>query len=156
MVVSALAKRSKRPAMPKKGRVLAFGTFDLLHPGHLFYLSEAKKLGRELVVIVARDKNVRHFKRQLPVNAEKARLMVVAALKDVDRAVLGQRSNFFDIIKKFNPQIVALGHDQWPGHQKLRHYLDENNIFAKIVRLPAFKARIFKSTLIKNKIKKRK
>ncbi|MFH0955203.1 MAG: adenylyltransferase/cytidyltransferase family protein [Candidatus Micrarchaeota archaeon] len=146
-------KKRPNPAAAK-GLVLAFGTFDLLHPGHLFYLAKAKKLGSKLVVIVARDANVRHFKGQLPVNSEKTRLNVVGSLKDVDHAVLGQRSNFFDIIKEFNPKIVALGYDQWPGRQKLRKYLDDHLIPAKIVRLPAYKIRIYKSTHIKNKIKK--
>ncbi len=139
---------------PNKGLVLAFGTFDLLHPGHLFYLAEAKKLGQKLAVIVARDKNVLHFKGRMPVNNEKTRLTVVRALKDVDGAVLGQRSNFFAIIKRFNPEIVALGYDQWPGRHKLRKYLDENGIGARIIRLPAFRAQVYKSTRIKTKIKR--
>lgn len=146
-------KPRKTPKKPKKGLVLAFGTFDLLHPGHLFYLAEARKLGKKLVVIVARDSNVKHFKGHFPVNLEKTRLTVVQSLKDVDQAVLGQRSNFFAIIKKFNPEKIALGHDQWPGMPKLRKYLDENGIPAKIVRLPAFKAHLYKSTHIKNRIK---
>ncbi|MCJ7794379.1 MAG: adenylyltransferase/cytidyltransferase family protein, partial [Methanoregulaceae archaeon] len=41
-------------------RVVATGTFDLLHPGHLYYLEQSKKLGDELFVIVARNTNVRH------------------------------------------------------------------------------------------------
>ena len=41
-------------------RVVATGTFDLLHPGHVFYLEESARLGDELHVIVARDVNVRH------------------------------------------------------------------------------------------------
>ncbi len=142
-----------RPKKPAKGLVLAFGTFDLLHPGHLFYLVEARKRGKKLVVIVARDSNVRHFKGHFPVNSEAVRLALVESLKPVSKAVLGQRSDFFSIIKRFNPEFIALGHDQWPGEQKLRKYLDENQIPAKIVRLPAFKAHIFKSTRIKNRIK---
>ena len=46
-------------------RVVATGTFDLLHPGHLYYLEESKKLGDELWVIVARDANVRHKPRPI-------------------------------------------------------------------------------------------
>jgi FAD synthetase len=46
-------------------RVLATGTFDLLHPGHLFYLEQSKALGDELVVIVARDANVKHKPRPI-------------------------------------------------------------------------------------------
>ena len=41
-------------------RVVATGTFDILHPGHVFFLSESRKLGDELWVIVSRETNVRH------------------------------------------------------------------------------------------------
>lgn len=138
---------------PVKGLVLAFGTFDLLHPGHLFYLEKALALGKKLVVIVARDQNVLYFKGVLPVNGEKTRLRIVQALKPVSKAVLGQRSNFFDIIKKFNPEFVALGYDQWPGRQKLLAYLSLHRIPAQIKRLPPFKAQHYKSSHIKSKIK---
>ncbi len=142
-----------RPKKPAKGLVLAFGTFDLLHPGHLFYLGEAKKLGKKLVVIVARDSNVLHFKGHLPVNQEAVRLVLVESLKPVSKAVFGQRSDFFSIIKRFNPEFIALGHDQWPGQKKLQTYLDQFAIPAKIRRLPAYKSRVFKSHHIKNRIK---
>jgi len=46
--------------MKMKRRVVATGTFDIIHPGHVTFLREAKKLGDELIVIVAREKNVRH------------------------------------------------------------------------------------------------
>ena len=42
--------------------VMAFGTFDVLHPGHHFYLEQARKLGDNLVVVVARDANVKKLK----------------------------------------------------------------------------------------------
>jgi FAD synthetase len=148
------AKTRKKGKKTLKGLVLAFGTFDLLHLGHLFYLGAARKLGKKLVVIIARDSNVKHFKGHQPVNNEKTRLTVVQSLKDVDQAVLGQRSNFFSIIQKFNPEKIALGYDQWPGIPKLQQYLNENNIPARIVRLPSFKARVYKSTHIKKRIKK--
>ena len=59
-------------------RIVATGTFDILHPGHLFYLEESKKLGDELFVIVARDANVKHKPR--PIIPEDQRLAMVAAL----------------------------------------------------------------------------
>ena len=68
-------------------RVVATGTFDILHPGHLWYLEESAKLGDELFVIVARDANIRHKPR--PVIPEEQRRVMVQALKPVTRAVLG-------------------------------------------------------------------
>ena len=72
--------------MQKKLKVLAFGTFDLLHEGHEFYLREAKKLGNKLAVIVARDLNVWRAKGYLPKQGEKERLRAVKKLKFVNRA----------------------------------------------------------------------
>ncbi|MDY6931735.1 MAG: adenylyltransferase/cytidyltransferase family protein, partial [Halobacteriota archaeon] len=68
-------------------RVLATGTFDILHPGHLTYFREAKKLGDELIVIVARDVNVTH--KPKPIIPEEQRVEMVGALSIVDKVILG-------------------------------------------------------------------
>ncbi|MCD4694128.1 adenylyltransferase/cytidyltransferase family protein, partial [bacterium] len=47
-------------------KVMCFGTFDNLHLGHLFYLKEAKKFGDYLVVVIARDNNVKKIKGRCP------------------------------------------------------------------------------------------
>ena len=69
-------------------RVMASGVFDILHPGHVMFLREAKKLGDELVVVVARDSTVMKFKHK-PIMPENVRRFLVESLKPVDRAVLG-------------------------------------------------------------------
>ncbi|MHC1592658.1 MAG: adenylyltransferase/cytidyltransferase family protein, partial [Methermicoccaceae archaeon] len=74
-------------------RVLATGTFEFLHPGHLYFLSEAKKLGDELVALVARDSMIRH--KPTPIIPEQQRLEMVAALKVVDKAVLGSEKSMW-------------------------------------------------------------
>ena len=66
-------------------KVMATGTFDLLHMGHIFYLREAKKLGDELVCVVARDSTVRKLKHE-PVTPEDMRLSIIRELKIVDKA----------------------------------------------------------------------
>jgi cytidyltransferase-like protein len=57
-------------------RVVATGTFDILHPGHIYYLEESRKLGDELWVIVARDANVKH--KPHPIIPEEHRLQMVS------------------------------------------------------------------------------
>ena len=69
-------------------RVMATGVFDLLHPGHVYFLEEAKQLGDELVVVVARDQTARRLKHE-PYVPEHIRRQMVEALKPVDRAILG-------------------------------------------------------------------
>ena len=49
-------------------KVMCAGTFDIIHPGHLYYLSEAKKYGDNLVVVVARDETSKDFKGKKPIH----------------------------------------------------------------------------------------
>jgi len=91
-------------------RVVAQGTFDILHPGHLHYLREAKAMGDELHVIVARAANVTH--KPGPIVPGSQRVEMVGALKPVDHARLGHPEDIFVPIEEIEPAIVALGHDQ--------------------------------------------
>jgi FAD synthetase len=114
-------------------RVVATGTFDLLHPGHLYYLEESKKLGDELFVIVARDVNVKH--KPHPIIPEDQRLQMVAALKPVDHAMLGDIKDMFLPIEKIRPDIITIGFNQMFDEQKLAQQLEERNISSQIVRI---------------------
>ncbi len=91
-------------------RVVAQGTFDILHPGHFHYLREAKAMGDELHVIVARSSNVTH--KPGPVVPGPQRVEMVAGLKPVDEARLGHPEDIFVPIEEIEPAIIALGYDQ--------------------------------------------
>lgn len=91
-------------------RVMAQGTFDVIHPGHLHYLRESAALGDELVVIIARDDRVRERKDLLM--DEESRRVVVEGLEMVDQAVLGSEGSIFDSVERFEPDVITLGHDQ--------------------------------------------
>jgi len=120
--------------------VMAFGTFDFFHPGHLHYLKKAKALGDRLVVVVARDKNVFTLKGKKPVNSEKDRLAVISQLSLVYKAVLGDREmRKWAVIKRFRPVAIALGFDQWPTIPSLRKELEKAGLSPRIVRISAFK-----------------
>src|SRR6056297_2381984 len=91
-------------------RVIAQGTFDILHPGHVHYLADAASYGDELHVIIARRENVTH--KAKPVLADRQRRDMVAALDVVDEAHLGHREDIFVPIERIDPDYVVLGHDQ--------------------------------------------
>ena len=114
-------------------RVLATGTFDLLHPGHLLYLERSKELGDELVVIVARDVNVKH--KPKPVIPEDQRLRMVQALKVVDLAVLGDEKDIFRPIEELRPDIITLGFDQHFNPATLVEEMARRNLHPKVVRV---------------------
>ncbi|KQC03689.1 MAG: FAD synthase [Methanoculleus sp. SDB] len=117
-------------------RVVATGTFDILHPGHLYYLEQSRSLGDELHVIVARDQNVRHKPR--PVIPEEQRLAMVAALKPVDAARLGDREDMFRPIADIHPDIITLGYNQHFSEERLETELRQRGISARVVRTEAY------------------
>jgi FAD synthetase len=117
-------------------RVMATGVFDILHLGHLHYLEESKKLGDELVVVVATDTTVRQRKHE-PITPEKMRCELVASLKPVDRAVLGREGgDIFQIVKDLKPDIITLGYDQPFDQQNLEKELSKRGLKVKVVRMP--------------------
>lgn len=88
---------------------MAQGVFDILHPGHIYYLEQSSELGDRLVVVVARDSNV---EEKETVFDEEERKKMVQALQVVDRAVLGSENDFSDTVEEVNPDVIALGYDQ--------------------------------------------
>jgi len=140
-------------------RVLATGTFDLLHPGHLMYLEQSRALGDELVVIVARDANVKH--KPKPIIPQDQRLLMVSALKMVDRAVLGSETDMFQPIEEFKPDIITLGYDQHFDAVLLKEELATRGIDARVVRLeghdpcPLCSSRIIVAKVLEERCPKR-
>ena len=118
-------------------KVMATGTFDLLHLGHIYYLKEAKKLGDKLAVVVATDITVRRLKHE-PVNPEEIRLDLIKQLKIVDEAYLGHEDDMYEIVEEIKPDIIALGFDQLHDEKKIESELKKRKIKAKIVRLKQY------------------
>ena len=106
-------------------RVMAVGVFDLLLAGHLHYVEQAKRLGDELVVVVAHDDTVRKQKHE-PITSHELRCRMVSGLKPVDTAMVGNppTSPIFDILDVVKPDIIALGYDQKHSVDAIREGLD--------------------------------
>jgi FAD synthetase len=113
---------------------MASGVFDILHTGHVHYLTEAKRLGDELVVVVATDNTVRRNKHE-PITPEKMRLELVQSLKPVDRAILGHEGDMFSVVSEIKPDIIALGYDQFFDEKALQGELDRRGMKIRVVRL---------------------
>ncbi|MFG1446238.1 MAG: adenylyltransferase/cytidyltransferase family protein [Thermoplasmatales archaeon] len=126
-------------------RVLATGVFDILHPGHVHFLTEAKKLGDELVVVVARDSVAQRMKR-LPFIPENIRVTMVGALKPVDRAILGVEGNIYDILTVVRPNIVALGYDQEFDANEIVKEGKKRGIELKVARISKYSDSEFDGT----------
>ncbi|MCD6478752.1 MAG: FAD synthase [Candidatus Diapherotrites archaeon] len=138
--------------MKREKVVLAFGTFDILHLGHIHYLKKARALGTELIVVVARDETVAREKGTEPVKDEKQRVAIVRALKFVDKAVLGLKGDKMQVILKYKPDVIALGYDHKVSKQTIERFLKRHGLQAKVVRIRAYKPAKYKSSLLKKKI----
>ena len=118
-------------------KIVAFGIFDILHPGHIAYLEAAKRLGDKLIVVVGRDKLAQKVKGKKPVMGEQDRLRIIQAIRCVDLAVLGDRAEAYQVLLHIKPDILAIGYDQNARHpviQKLR----SSGMHPKIVRIKKF------------------
>jgi FAD synthetase len=113
-------------------RVVAQGTFDLLHPGHLHYLRDAKAMGDVLYVIIARRDNVTH--KAPPILTDEQRREMVAALDPVDEALLGHPEDIFVPIEEIDPDVIVLGHDQYHDDAALEAALEERGIDCEVRR----------------------
>lgn len=113
-------------------RVVAQGTFDLLHPGHVHYLEEAASYGDELHAIVARSANVTH--KTKPVLPGRQRRDMVAALAAVDEARLGHTEDIFVPIEAIAPDVIVLGYDQHHDEAAIEAALADRDIDCRVER----------------------
>jgi FAD synthetase len=141
----------------KRRVVVASGTFDLLHLGHVRFLEEAKKAGgkdAELIVIVARDSTVKARKGKKPVMPEDQRRALVESLKVVDEAILGLEDFSIEkVIEKIQPDVIAVGYDQDGIEREVQKAIKEKNFSIHIVKIGRFgKRELDSSSKIMRKI----
>jgi D-beta-D-heptose 7-phosphate kinase/D-beta-D-heptose 1-phosphate adenosyltransferase len=108
-----------REKLGREGKRVVFtnGVFDILHPGHVRYLAEARRHGDALIVAVNSDRSVRANKGpDRPVHPEAERAEVITALAAVDVAVIFDDDTPDGIIKAIQPDVLVKGAD-WPADQ---------------------------------------
>jgi len=92
--------------------VLTNGCFDILHPGHVHYLQQAKEFGNRLVVLVNSDESVRRLKGQgRPVNSLEYRMAILAALECVDWVAAFDEDTPRNVICRLLPDVLVKGGD---------------------------------------------
>ncbi len=131
-------------------KVLAFGTFDIFHQGHEFFLKSAKAQGGLLYIVVALDSTVTKVKGREPLNNQNARLAVLQTLEYVDVVMLGSEGDKYSIISDIDPDVIFLGYDQTAFVEGLAAGLIEKGITAKIVKFQkSFKPEVYKSSKLR-------
>jgi FAD synthetase len=130
-------------------RVLLFGTFDLLHPGHRFVFAEAAKRG-DVSIVVARDENVRRIKGFAPEHDEAARVQAVEEAAPGATVVLGDAADFWAPVRRVQPDLILLGYDQ-----RMPPGIREDELPCPVERLPAFAPEKHKSSIARRKLGKK-
>jgi len=130
-------------------KVMVFGTFDGVHPGHENFFEQAKQHGDYLIAVVARDKTVDKVKGHQPEYSEVERRSMVGDDPNVDLAVLGKYRDKFEIIADHQPDVICLGYDQNSFVENIEAEVKRLGLEPKIVRLKAFRPDIYKSSLLK-------
>ena len=128
--------------------IMAFGTFDGIHLGHRFFLKNLQKFGKKIIIVIARDINVKKIKGKKPHFNEQERLNALQKIGLADVVILGDQNDFYQSIKKHQPDVIGLGYDQKANEE----YLRKNFPNIKIIRMPAFQPEKYKSSILKRQM----
>jgi rfaE bifunctional protein nucleotidyltransferase chain/domain len=110
----ALRRRAAARAL-RQTYVFTNGCFDVIHPGHVALLHQARRLGHYLMVAINSDRSVRELKGSgRPLQDEAARATVLAALQDVDGVVVFDEETPLELIRKLEPDVLVKGGDYTP------------------------------------------
>ena len=139
LVKENLIEQDKK-TLTEKGRnslkiVLAGGVFDIIHPGHIHTLKDAKALGDVLVVVVATDNTSVKMKKRRPLHDQEQRRELVNSLSMVDLCLVGQEEDIFKTVDLVRPQVIALGYDQTHQEKFIIDGCKRIKLDAKVARL---------------------
>ena len=145
-------KKDKKIIQELQLNILTFGSFDVVHEGHKYYLSEARKYGDCLITIIATDKNIQRIKWNLPLHNESHRAISVRNLQIANSVHIWSNDNPMKWITDFSPYSICLWYDQrWKFVEMLPKKVQELWLHIKIIKIPAFKPELYKSSLLKKK-----
>lgn len=129
--------------------VMVFGTFDYLHAGHENLFQQARELGDHIIAIIARDKTVKTIKGFSPDHNEKQRLQNLQNTGWANEVILGNQKDKTKVIKTYQPDVIALGYDQFAFTYSLEKLIIDLKLDSKIVRLKPYRPDMYKSSIIK-------
>ena len=127
-ILTAEQMRTVRDQMVRAGKKLVFtnGCFDILHRGHVAYMTFARNQGDALVVGLNSDASVKTNKGDLrPINPQDDRAFVLASLRAVDYVVIFDAKEPKELLKKILPQVLVKGKD-WAHYVSGREIVEAN------------------------------
>jgi FAD synthetase len=120
---------------------MCFGTFDLLHTGHVYFLNNAKKHGK-LYIILARDERVAGLKGRKTIHNISTRKRMLKLL-GYENVLYGHKTDVYYHIKKYKPDVICLGYDQFFFTQNLKRF------GTLVVRIKPLIPNLYKTTLMR-------
>lgn len=131
--------------MAKQGKkTLAFGVFDGIHAGHIYYLKKAKALSGFLIVAVARDAPLWKIEKSHHLSQEE-RVDAVESLGIADKVILGGKEDSLELVMKLKPDKIALTKYSPIRASFLSKYLKKAGLECKVVEIPPYKPKIYDS-----------
>jgi cytidyltransferase-like protein len=141
MIKNGFVENSNPPKLTFFGRgllkvVLIGGVFDIVHPGHIHTLKDAKSQGDVLVVVVARSSTALRINKQRKIyHDENLRKELVSSIRYVDYAIIGREGTLYDTVDFVKPDIIALGYDQVHTEKEIAVNCAKRGINTRIIRL---------------------
>jgi cytidyltransferase-like protein len=129
-------------------KVLVFGVFDGVHDGHINFLGQARNLG-ELTVVVAQDATIELIKQKRPTYTLSERITMVHNTGLADVIVAGDLLQFsWSALKRYEPNVVALGYDQQDLQKALMEYQKESGLVFDIVVMGEHESGTFHTSIL--------
>ena len=126
-------------------KVMVFGTYNIIHPGHLNLFRQAREYGDSLTVVLARNETVSEIKSYEPIDEIHRRNMLLK-LPMVDKVLFGEIDDKLKVIKENQPDVICLGYDQVHFIDELEAYLAENNLDIPVFRMKPYMPDKYKSS----------
>lgn len=131
-------------------KVMVFGVFDRLHPGHISFLRQAAEYGDELIAVITRDTIVKKLKRKMPNDRERIRKQRVGRIACVSKTIWGDALlGSYEVIREHTPDIICLGYDQHGLREDLEYRIKQGEIASiEITVMQPHNAHIFHTSLL--------
>jgi cytidyltransferase-like protein len=135
-------------------KVMVFGVFDRLHPGHLYLLYHARLKGKELVAVIARDASVKKLKGAMPEWSQRKRMSAVKATGLVTKVILGDlKEGTYAVVKKHKPDIICLGYDQSRLKKDLEQKMAKGSGSNRLPKIPLYTLKPYKAEVFHTSIR---
>jgi len=128
-------------------RAMVFGSFDIIHRGHLNFLRQARREGRWLIASVARDEFIKNEKNRIPIHSEQERLTQILETGIVKEAYLAdEKTGTYSTVLRAKPDVICLGHDQDKLRENLAEWMKKQNFDIPIRVMKPYKRHLYKSS----------